>query len=182
MFYSYLFDNIPGELDEGLPNHEGFLMLSQGGFLRCIEKSAPIKPMVIAHLEHRIIHGDRHSGIHYFLTATLLEAGQDSVQALQKKLADHVKPGSATYTSLLIAQRVINSHFEQAIANLVDTITDDDYVLNARLFSQIADNYTVLAKFNPQRYMQESVDWRRKSASYRRAFCKEKELVTVTLQ
>lgn len=182
MFCSYFFDGNLDDLDEGLPNHDGFLMLSQGGFLRCVEKSAPIKATVIAHLEGGIIHGNRHPGVHYFLTSCILEAGQESALALQKKLAIDLKLGCSTYNSLLTAQSVINSHFEEAIATLIDSVTDDNHLFNASIFERISDNYAVLAKFNPQKYMQTSADWRRKQASYRRAFCKQPQSVSVTLR
>ncbi|MBW4607808.1 MAG: hypothetical protein KME22_11415 [Hassallia sp. WJT32-NPBG1] len=66
MFHSYLFDGDPEDLD-GLPNAKSFVILSQGGFVRCVEKDVSLSPTVRIHVERRVIYGDRYSMVHYLL-------------------------------------------------------------------------------------------------------------------
>jgi hypothetical protein len=182
MFYSYLFDGDPESLDD-LPKDRGFLLLSHRGFVRCVEKDVPLLPAIRSHLERRIIYGDRYSGVHYFLVSSVVAAGQESSEVLQKKLIDAIKPGdtTTTYGSLMTAQRVIVRHFEEAIALLVEKINDCDHAANVGVLTRIIDNYRVLAKFNT-RYRKYEKEWERKKDSYRAVFCKTPEPVNVTLR
>jgi len=179
MFYSFLFDD-PEDVSE-LSGDRAFVLLSQGGFLKCIEPDARLMPTVKSHLERRVIVGDRFSGIHYFFTSAILQAGRPSVDTLYEKLCVQLTPGRTTYNCLLAAQKVINAHFEEAIASLIDSIPDDDHSESVRVFRQITDIYTVLSRFQP-RYKAHESEWRRKTEGYRKAFCKEKELVNVRLR
>lgn len=176
MFFSYLFDG--GDLKE-LPNDLAFVILSQDGWLKCTGQNVKLLPMVRSQIRQNIIKGDHFTGCHYFLMSSVLLAGQECAESLLKRLGNEIQHGT-TYSTLLSAQRIINSHFEGEIASLIDGISDDDHILNASIFAQIAANYTVLAKFNP-RYKAYKVDWQRKSDSYRAVFCREKELATATL-
>ncbi|MBW4446991.1 MAG: hypothetical protein KME38_08985 [Spirirestis rafaelensis WJT71-NPBG6] len=188
MFYSYLFDGDPENLD-GLSSDKCFLLLSQRGILKSLQKDVPLMPTVKSHLQRGVIHGDKYSGVHFFFNSAVLLAGRENVQVLHEKLIDEVKPGCSTYACLLAARRVIIDHFEEAIseagsstiATLIDRVDDCDHVANVAVFTRITDNYAVLSKFNP-RYRKHEEEWQQKTESYRAVFCRKPEPVNVTLR
>lgn len=170
MIHNYFFGQTDC-LEKELPDAKSFVFLSQNGILKYAEKDAPLLATVQSHLKRGIIYGDRLSAVHYILLNDVASAGVDSAQKLGCKLKT-VKPGNTTYRCLLDAQSIIETHYLDAIAQLIDSLPDDDdgdYRQVIRIFQQINDNYGVLRLFKPH-YRDRFLSWQQKVESYR-AFC-----------
>lgn len=101
MLYSYLFDGSKREdLETGLPNANGFIVMSQNGIVRCVEKNSCLLPTVRNCVQSRVILGDQSSIVHYFLNTDIFGAGVQNCEDLQEKLANEITPNLTTYAAI----------------------------------------------------------------------------------